>query len=296
MRVWAGSIGQVEVRFVGVDGFELAYDRSGTGPAVVLLHGWPGDRTDFRYLVPMLAGCEVVLPDLRGFGASDKHAADPAEQYNGQAQARSIAGLITELGLERPVVVGYDIGSRIAQSLAGQRPDLVRALVITPPVPGVGTRVFGPGPLREFWYQAFHRLPLSLELIDGNPEAVRTYLRHFWEHWSGPGYLVDEGALDHLVSVYSPPGAFTASVQWYRAGGGTTTMAAAETAPAPEDRIAAPAVVLWPEQDPLFPIEWSDRIDEFFAQATLRPVAGAGHFAPVEFPGVIAEEVLAFLS
>ena len=280
---------------MGVDGFELAYDRFGAGPAVLLLHGWPGDRTDYRDLVPLLAGCEVVVPDLRGFGESDKHSAEPAEQYNASAQARSVADLITALGLERPVVVGYDVGSRVAQSLARQRPDLVRALVIAPPVPGVGSRVFGPGPLREFWYQAFHRLPLSLELIDGKPEAVRSYLRHFWDHWSGPGFAVDEAALDHLVEAYSPPGAFAASVQWYRAGSGTTTMAT-ETPPAREDRIAAPTVVLWPEHDPLFPIEWSDRIDEYFAQARLRPVAGAGHFAPLEFPGVIAEEVLAFLT
>lgn len=280
---------------MSVDGFELAYDRVGAGPAVVLLHGWPGDRTDYRDLVPLLAGCAVVVPDLRGFGESDKHATDPAAQYNAAAQARSIADLITGLGLERPVVVGYDIGSRIAQSLARQRPDLVRAMVIAPPVPGIGTRVFGPGPLREFWYQAFHRFPLSLELIDGKPEAVRAYLRHFWDHWSGPQYTVDEAALDHLVSVYSPPGAFTASVQWYRAGSGSTTMAT-EAAPAREDRIAPAAVVLWPEHDPLFPVEWADRIDDFFAQARLRLVDGVGHFAPLEYPGVIAEEVRAFLT
>src|ERR1700722_15198441 len=89
---------------VAVDGFELAYDRTGSGPAVVLLHGWPGDRTDYRDLVPLLAGCEVVVPDLRGFGHSDKHQVDPAGQYSGPAQARSVADLITALGLSRPVV------------------------------------------------------------------------------------------------------------------------------------------------------------------------------------------------
>src|ERR671936_665542 len=94
-----------------VDGFRLAYDRSGSGPPVVLLHGWPGDRTDYRELVPLLAGCEVVAPDLRGFGHSGKHAADPVEQYGAAAQARSVADLITSLGISRAVVVGYDIGS-----------------------------------------------------------------------------------------------------------------------------------------------------------------------------------------
>ena len=46
--------------------------------------------------------------------------------------------------------LAYDTGSRIAQALARSRPGLVRALVITPPLPGIGQRIFGPGPLREF--------------------------------------------------------------------------------------------------------------------------------------------------
>jgi len=278
---------------VAVDGFELAYDRIGSGPAVVLLHGWPGDRTDHRNLIPRLGGCEVVAPDLRGFGTSDKHAADPAAQYTAAAQARSVAGLITELGLDRPVVFGYDVGSRVAQALARDRPDLVRALVLTPPVPGVGTRVFGLGPMREFWYQSFHRLALPEELIDGKPEAVRAYLRHFWTHWSGPGFTLAEADLDHLVSVYGPPGAFTASLSMYRAGAGTVAAAQTERAPALADRIAAPTTVLWPEHDPLFPRDWSDRLEEFFSDVRLRHADGAGHFAPLEFPGAIAEEIRA---
>ena len=258
---------------MAADGFELAYDRTGAGPAVVLLHGWPGDRTDYRDLAPKLAGCQVVAPDLRGFGESDKHPADPAAQYDAKAQARSVAALITELGLDRPVVAGYDIGSRIAQALASARPELVKALVIAPPVPGVGTRVFGAGPLREFWYQSFHRLALAEELIDGNPHAVRAYLRHFWAHWSGPGFELAEADLDHLVSVYGPPGAFTASVAWYRSGAGTAARALTETAPAP-----------------------ADRLGEFFGQVRLRYVDGAGHFAPLEYPDVMAGEILAAVS
>jgi pimeloyl-ACP methyl ester carboxylesterase len=277
---------------VAVHGFELAYDRTGSGPAVVLLHGWPGDRTDYRELIPLLDGCEVVAPDLRGFGESDKHPADPGAQYNAAANARSVAGLITDLGLNRPVVFGYDVGSRVAQALARDRPELVKALVITPPVPGVGTRVFGPGPMREFWYQSFHRLPLAEELIDGKPEAVRAYLSHFWNHWSGPAFELDESALDHLVSVYGPPGAFTASINWYRAGAGTIGLALAEQVPAPADRIAAPATVLWPDHDPLFPQDWADRLGEFFSDVRLRLIDGAGHFAPLEFPAVIAGEIL----
>src|ERR1700683_4801605 len=143
-----------------VDGFRLTYDRTGPGPgapAVLLLHGWPGDRTDYREVAPLVsAEADVIVPDLRGFGESDKHEADPAEQYHAVGQARSIAGLISELGLRQPVIAGYDVGSRVAQALARERPDLVGALVIAPPLPGIGARILEPEPQRELWYQYYH--------------------------------------------------------------------------------------------------------------------------------------------
>jgi pimeloyl-ACP methyl ester carboxylesterase len=277
-----------------VDGFRLAFDRAGQGPAVVLLHGWPGDRTDYRDVVPLVsAAADVVVPDLRGFGESDKHPADPARQYAAGAQARSIAALITELGLGRPVIAGYDIGSRIAQALARDRPGLVGALVIAPPLPGIGERILAPRAQREFWYQAFHQLDLCTELIDGRPDAVAAYLRHFWSHWSGPGFELADDHLAHLVSVYGPPGAFAASIAWYRAGAGSVAASLAEQVPRRQDRIAAPTTVLWPEHDPLFPRDWSDRIGEFFAAARLIHLDGVGHFTPREAPRDFAAAVIA---
>ena len=277
-----------------VDGFRLAFDRAGRGPAVLLLHGWPGDRTDYRDVMPLVsAAADVVVPDLRGFGESDKHQADPASQYSAAAQARSIAGLITELGLGRAVIAGYDIGSRIAQAIARDRPDLVSALVIAPPLPGIGERILAPRAQREFWYQSFHQLALCTELIDGRPDAVGAYLRHFWTHWSGPDFQLTDDHLRHLVSVYGPPGAFAASIAWYRAGAGSVATSLAERAPRPEDRIAAPATVLWPEHDPLFPRDWSDRLGEFFAEARLVYLDGVGHFTPREAAGDFAAAVIA---
>jgi len=277
-----------------IDGFRLAYERTGSGPAVLLLHGWPGDRTDYHAVVPLVSqAADVIVPDLRGFGESDKHAADPAAQYSAAAQARSLIGLIGELALGPVVLAGYDIGSRIAQAIARNRPDLVRALVIAPPLPGIGDRILTPQAQREFWYQAFHNLGLSAELIDGRPDAVRAYLRHFWSHWSGPAYEPEDQHLDHLVSVYGPPGAFTASIAWYRAGAGSVAASLAEQVPDPGDRIAVPTTVLWPEHDPLFPREWSDRIGEFFADPRLTWLDGAGHFSPLEAPGAFAAAVVA---
>jgi pimeloyl-ACP methyl ester carboxylesterase len=279
-------------RSAPVDGFALAYDRSGAGDPVVLLHGWPGDRTDFEAVVPLLEGqAEVVVPDLRGFGASDKHPAPPAEAYSAAAQARGVLGLLDELGLRAPVLAGYDIGSRIAQAVARAAPGRVRALVLSPPLPGAGRRVLAPEAQREFWYQPFHALSLVEELLDGRPDAVRAYLRHFWSHWSGPSFTPGDRRLDHLTEVYGPPGAMAASVAWYRAGSGMIAMSLAEQAPAPPERIAVPATVLWPEHDPLFPSAWSDRLEEFFATVTLEHLGGVGHFTPVEAAEAFAAAV-----
>jgi len=279
-----------------VDGFSLAYDRTGNGPPVVLLHGWPGTRSDYRAVVPLLAeAADVVVPDLRGFGESDKHLVDPDEGYTGDAQARSVTALLEELDLGPVVLAGYDIGSRIAQVVARRSPERVRALVLTPPMPGAGQRLLEPAVLAEFWYQNFHRLGLSERLLDGNRDAVRTYLEHFWTHWSGPSYTPAAADLDRLADSYGQPGAFTASVGWYRQGPGILVRGLAEQTPAPEDRLAVPTSVLWPAHDPLFPAAWGDRLDEFFADVSLTPLPDAGHFVPVEAPDAFAAAIRAAL-
>jgi pimeloyl-ACP methyl ester carboxylesterase len=277
-----------------VDGFSLAYDRTGEGPPVVLLHGWPGGRADYRAVVPLLADvADVVVPDLRGFGESDRHPVPPEEGYGGDAQARSVLGLLDELDLGPVVLAGYDIGSRIAQVVAATSPERVRAMVLTPPLPGAGQRLLAPDTLREFWYQNFHRLDLSERLLDGDRDAVRTYLEHFWTHWSGPSYTPVAADLDRLADTYGQPGAFTASIGWYRVGPGILVRGLAEQAPAAADRLAVPTHVLWPAHDPLFPPQWGDRLDEFFADVTVTPVPGSGHFVPLEAPDVFASAIRA---
>jgi pimeloyl-ACP methyl ester carboxylesterase len=271
-----------------IDGFHLAYEREGEGPAVVLLHGWPGARSDYREVAKRLPGADVIRPDLRGFGDSDR-LDRPPEQYGADGQADSILGLIEDLGLQRPVIAGYDVGSRVAQALVRKRPDVPRALVLSPPMPGVGERVLLPGPQAEFWYQHFHRLDLAEQLVDGKPDVVRAYLEHFWDHWSAPAWRPPAALLDELTEIYARPGAFITSIQWYRAGSGTVARALAERAP--EQPLAVPMTVLWPEHDPLFPFEWSDRLGEFFADIDLRHMPGVGHFSPLEAPDTVAAAI-----
>lgn len=279
-------------RSTAVDGFELAYDVHGPeqDPTVVLLHGWPGDRADYRHVVPLLADrARLVVPDLRGFGDSDKHDAPPVEAYSADAQVRSVLALLDDLDVDRAVFVGYDIGSRLVQRLLDQRSERVVAAVMTPPLPGAAERMLAPAVQREFWYQVLHRLPLADALLDGRPDAVRAYLRHTWDHWSGDDFALSGADLDRLVGLYGPAGAFTASIGWYRSRVGSASGAGAEVGP--DERVQVPVEVIWPGQDPLFPAAWADRLDEWYADLRLVQAPWSGHFVPLEAPALVADAV-----
>lgn len=150
----------------------------------------------------------------------------------------------------------------------------------------------------RYWADAQVRSVIGLieEILDGQPSAVRAYLRHFWSQWSGPSFELPDAALDRLVGLYAAPGAFTASIAWYRAGSGTIARSVAEiSAPLP-DPVAVPTTILWPEFDPLFPPEWGDRVSDFFSDATVKPLAGVGHFVPLEAPVELAGAIRAALA
>jgi pimeloyl-ACP methyl ester carboxylesterase len=275
------------------DGFKLAYWRTGSGSPVVLLHGWPGDHTDWDHVVAALGTTvDVVVPDRRGFGLSDKHDVDAERYYSGLGQARAVAALLDQLNITKAVFGGYDVGSFVAQSVAAVRPDLVKALVISPPLPGGGERVLELTSVREFWYTSFHQLDLARQIVDGRRDAVRAYLHHFWSHWSGPDYVLDEGRIDHLADVYSPKGAFIVAAQWYRSSSNPVTAYAAETVPSPDDRLKTPASVLWQACDPIFPEGWSDRLDDFFSDYILESLPRTGHFTPLEATEIFARAIL----
>ena len=136
-------------------------------------------------------------------------------------------------------VGGYDVGSGVAHTLALHRPDLLHAMVLAPPMPGIGDRTLPAESQREFWYQSFHRLALAEQLLDGKPDAVRPYLRFFWERWSGPDFVVNESQLERLTANYSSPGAFRASIAWYRAGPDAYTLN--RPVPAPPVPVSTPS-------------------------------------------------------
>lgn len=284
------------VRSDPIQGFAQAFvdrhprDPGPDTPTVLLLHGWPGDSGDYRQVLPLLDDrLRVVVPEMRGFGDSDRHLMDPDRYYGPDAQADAVVAVLDQLGVGSVVAAGYDLGSRLAQTLAMRHGDRVRALAVCPPLPGAGQRILQPETVGKFWYQFFHRSPLSIELLDGKREAVDAYLRYLWSTWSAPGFSVDEGALTATVDRLSRPGAFEASTNWYRAGEGWAVASQKQQVPESAHRSTTPLEVLWPDSDPLLPIAWSDRLTDFFTDVSVRIAKGTGHFVPVESPQAFAD-------
>jgi pimeloyl-ACP methyl ester carboxylesterase len=268
---------------------ELHYVRRGEGDPVVLLHGWPGFWYDWRHVIQALAeSAAVIAPDFRGFGESDKPDLPPAEGYTPAVLADDVLALPDRLGLERVVLAGHDIGATVAQRLALGAPERIGALaVFNPPYPGIGERRFEPGAQREFWYQHFHNLPWSHQLVAHDRETIRIYLAHFYEHWCGREDAVRPTEFEAIVDAYAAPDAFKASIAYYRARAGQRS-AQAEADPR-ASRIEAPTVILWGERDPVIPSAWSDRLAGTFPNHELDLLPDVGHFVPFEAP----EETLA---
>jgi pimeloyl-ACP methyl ester carboxylesterase len=277
----------------------ISYAHEGNGVPVVCLHGWPGAAADYRALLPLLErDAQVVVPDLLGFGASFRaeDVGRPASDFGRDAQGDAVLELMDHLGFDDAVLVGYDVGGTTATHLARTRPDRVRALVLGNAIhPGAAAAALDDDHRAEFWYQDFHRLALAPDLVDGSSEAVRTYLEHFWSHW-GHRRIATDGVTEDLVAAYARPGAFTASLNWYRSGSATLATALALRSADPPAPVTVPATVLWGDRDPLFPPRLAEGLDRAFTDLRgVHHLEDVGHFVPLEAANEVAAAVRAFL-
>ncbi len=114
--------------FASTNGIKMHYVEAGSGPLVVLCHGWPESWYSWRHQLHALAdaGFRVVAPDQRGYGQTDKPEA--IEAYNILNLVSDIVGLVNTLGEERAVIVGHDWGAPVAWTAALIRTDMFRGL------------------------------------------------------------------------------------------------------------------------------------------------------------------------
>jgi pimeloyl-ACP methyl ester carboxylesterase len=267
----------------GAGGVRLHYVRRGRGEQVVLLHGWPGFWYDWRHVVfPLAEEADVIAPDFRGFGDSDKPQGDPKELYAPENLAADVLCLLDHLGIERFVIAGHDTGAVITQVLARQVPERVRALALfNTPHAAIADKPKEPAAQRESWYHHFHALPWSHELVGYNRETTELYLRHFYDHWVGNKESVRPKEFEAIVDTFARPGAMRASFGWYQA---TYEEETGPSAQAHQEPIDKPTVVRWGELDPVKPVAWAEGIEQTFPNLDFRFVPGAGHFVSFEAP------------
>ena len=198
-----------------VGGTRLHYVTAGSGPAVLLLHGWPQTWYEWRHVAASLTDFTVVMPDLRGFGYSAK----PASGYDAATMAADIHGLVSLLELDEVTVVGHDWGAVFGYVYAASYPERVSSLGIVEMVlPGVGVmeEAMQPRPGGQFlWHMGFQSVPDIPELLVGGHE--RAYLQWFFEHFAYDPSAIGAADIDAYVGAITQVGALRAGMAVYQA-------------------------------------------------------------------------------
>lgn len=184
----------------------LHIQAEGEGQPVLLLHGFPDSSYLWRYQIPVLAqaGLQVIAPDLRGFGESDKPM--EIEAYRLPLLLEDVVGILDHLGIARTHVVGHDWGAAISWMLAALHPDRVDRLVVLSV--GHPTTFFQAGieQREKSWYMLLFQFQgIAEDLLKREDwQLFRDLLRHHSE-------------MDKWLQDLQRPGALTAALNWYRA-------------------------------------------------------------------------------
>jgi len=190
--------GNFHTQMVKTNGTGLFVRVGGTGPAVLLLHGF-GDTGDMwaPLATELSKDHTVVVPDLRGLGLSEH----PDAGYTKKNQAVDIAGVMDALGVKSAALVTHDIGNMVGYALAAQYSSRIsRWVVIDAPLPGIGNwDTILRNPL--LWHFNF-RGPDVERLVQGRE---RIYLDRFWNELSADPKRIDEPTREHYAALYARP-------------------------------------------------------------------------------------------
>jgi pimeloyl-ACP methyl ester carboxylesterase len=274
------------------DGIELNAAVGGSGPLLVLLHGFPQTHLMWRHVAPVLAEHHtVVCPDLRGYGASSKPEAVDHDTYSKRTMAADVVGLADALGFDDFALVGHDRGAHVAFRAGLDHPDRVRHLGILDIVPTLDTWnvLQGVGAAVAFHLYLMAQPPgLPEQMIANSSDA---FFGYFLDAWSlSPDAIPADVRAEYLRACR---GAVASIVADYRA----TATIDVEHDQADLDagnRLTMPVMVV--QQD------WGAQLG-FDAAAIWRPwttdlrhfTTRAGHFMAEEAPGDVASLVTELL-
>lgn len=264
----------------------LHYIVAGSGEPVVLLHGFAESSREWEGVMARLAPHHrVVAPDLRGMGDSTR----PLAGYDVASVAADVAALIQALGLERPRVVGHDLGGPVAYMLAAEPALGIRQLAFLE-APLYGVEVEGLAEvMKRLWHMSLFQVPdLPEFLIQGREE---TFLEYFMKMAA-----YNQGAITpELVAGYARamrlPGALRASLAYYRS---IPASAAQVTEVRRRGRLAMPVLALGGEASlGDLPLRFMREVADDVRGGT---VPRCGHWVAEEQPDELAGRLTAFFA
>jgi len=268
---------------IATNGTTIHVRHAGSGPAVVLLHGY-GETGDMwvAMAADLVRDHTVIVPDLRGLGLSAK----PAGGFDKKTQAGDLAGVLDALGVRRIDLVAHDIGNMVAFQFAEQHPDRLRRLVlIDAPVPGVGP------------WEEILKNPLLWHFRFGGPDMERLvagreriYLDRFWNEFSANPAHFPEAAREHYAALYAMPGAMHSGFAQFAAFDQDAIDNRAFLA---HDKLHVPMLALGGEKS--FGAQMADVMRAGDTDVTAGVVPGSGHWIMEENPQATIEAVRGFI-
>jgi haloacetate dehalogenase len=272
---------------------------SGSGPPLLLLHGFPETHLMWRYVAPrLIPSFTVICADLPGYGRSGCPASTPDHAaFSKRAMARNLVALMDRLGFRRFAVAGHDRGGRVAYRLALDYPERVERLAVLDILP-TGT-VWEHADARFAlgywpWSLLAQPEPLPERLLSAAPEAV---IDDALDAWGSPAEVFPPEVRAEYVVALRDPDRIHAICEEYRAAA-TLDRAHDDESRRNKRRIQCPVLVLWSATGALesWYVEqggplalWREWANDVAGRAL-----AAGHFFPEEIPGATAEELDGF--
>ena len=283
------------MQHIHANGLDFAYLAQGSGPLVLMLHGWPDTAHTWSHQMPALAqaGYRVVAPFLRGYHPT----AIPASGFYDKATlATDVAALIRVLGGGAPAhLVGQDWGAIISYAVLAAFPQQVRrAVVMAVPHPAeVARSMLIPRHVHRSFHWWFFQLPSLPERALLADDAA--FIDYLWTYWTRPGHE-DAAHIASIKAMLALPGVLTATLGYYRAmlDPGQGDPALADLRALMERPISVPTLALCGADD-LRAELMTDQARHFTGEYRYAEVAGAGHFLQREQPAEVTRLVLDWL-
>jgi pimeloyl-ACP methyl ester carboxylesterase len=282
------ALASLEGEFVSetapVNATSLHYVRGGTGPAVILLHGFPEDWYAYHRVMPLLAKhFTVVAVDLRGIGGS----AAAASGYDAANMAEDLHQLLEYLHLENVYVVGHDIGGMVAYAFARLYPETSRGvMMLDSPLPGLGSWAAVKSS-RLTWHINFHQTPHLPEHLLAGREAI--YFRYFLD-----SDTFSDAEVARYARAYAAPEHLRALLEIYRAFSANEQFNAAQ-----QSAITLPLVLAAGENSPfehLMP-SFADALrDHGCENVKIEVIKSSAHYVAQEQPQAVSELIEQYAS